>query len=81
MGRRTAVVTQADVVRAIRAAQAAGLTITRLVVRADGVALETTPPPALHGSLIGASPPTGVWLATDGDANEWDEVLEPGWKP
>lgn len=39
--RRRAAVTQADIARAIRAAQATGLTIARTVVRSDGVAIET----------------------------------------
>ncbi|WP_082523927.1 hypothetical protein [Methylobacterium sp. Leaf399] len=41
MPRRAALVTQADIARAIRAAQAAGLSVHRVVVRADGVAVET----------------------------------------
>lgn len=45
MPRRAASVTQADIARAIRAAQAAGLPVLRIVVRADGVAVETTPQP------------------------------------
>ena len=43
MPRRAATVTQADIARAIRAAQAAGLPVTRIVVRADGVSVETAP--------------------------------------
>lgn len=39
--RRRAVATQADTARAIRAAQAAGLTIPRIVVRPEGTAVET----------------------------------------
>ncbi|TXN76680.1 hypothetical protein [Methylobacterium sp. WL8] len=42
MPRRAASVTQADIARVIRAAQAAGLPVLRIVVRADGVAIETT---------------------------------------
>jgi hypothetical protein len=42
MPRRPASVTQADIARMIRAAQQCGLTITRLVVRSDGVAVETS---------------------------------------
>ena len=42
MPRRSATITQADVSRAIRAAKAAGLPIVRIVVRADGIAVETT---------------------------------------
>lgn len=42
MPRRPAAITQADVARAIRAVQAAGLPILRVVVRPDGVAVETT---------------------------------------
>ena len=46
MSRRPALVTQADVARAIRAARAAGLTIVRVVARPDGIAIETTDLPA-----------------------------------
>lgn len=42
MPRRPALVTQADVNRAIRAARQAGLVITRIVARPDGVAIETS---------------------------------------
>ena len=41
MPRRAAMVTQADIARAIRAIQAAGLPVMRVVVRPDGVAVET----------------------------------------
>lgn len=41
MPRRAATVTQADIARAIRAIQAAGLPVMRVVVRPDGVAVET----------------------------------------
>jgi len=41
MSRRTANITQADIARAIRAVQSAGLHVLRVVVRADGIALET----------------------------------------
>jgi hypothetical protein len=41
MPRRPALVTQADVNRAIRAARQAGLVITRIVARPDGVSIET----------------------------------------
>jgi hypothetical protein len=41
MPRRSATVTQADIARAIRAVQAAGLPVMRVIVRADGVAVET----------------------------------------
>lgn len=41
MPRRAASVTQADIARAIRAVRAAGLSVRRVVVRADGVAVET----------------------------------------
>ncbi|MCJ2035254.1 hypothetical protein [Methylobacterium sp. J-068] len=41
MPRRAAMVTQADIARAIRAIQAAGLPVMRVVVRTDGVAVET----------------------------------------
>jgi hypothetical protein len=43
MPRRPAAITQADVARAIRAVQAAGLPVLRVVVRPDGVAVETAP--------------------------------------
>ena len=44
MGRRAAVVTQADIARAIRALQATGLPVTRVVVRGHEVLVETTAP-------------------------------------
>lgn len=52
--RRHAVVTQTDVARAIRATQAAGLTITRVVARADGVAIETADAPSVEVLPVGA---------------------------
>lgn len=45
MSNRRATVTQADVARAIRAAKKEGLTVTRLVVRPDGIAVETSANP------------------------------------
>ena len=51
-----AVVTQAAIARAIRAAQAAGLTIARIVVRSDGVSVETADAPAVD-AMPGVSPP------------------------
>jgi hypothetical protein len=42
MSNRRATVTQADIARAIRAAKKEGLTVARLVVRIDGVAVETS---------------------------------------
>lgn len=42
MSRRPALVTQADVARAIRAAQNAGLRVVRVVARPDGVSIETS---------------------------------------
>ena len=45
MPRRAASVTQADIARAIRALQAAGLSVHCVVVRQDGIALETLPRP------------------------------------
>jgi hypothetical protein len=39
---RRATVTQADVARTIRATKKEGLTVTRLVVRPDGIAVETS---------------------------------------
>lgn len=47
MSRRPATVTQADVARAIRAALAAGLTVVRIIARADGVAIETRAAPSV----------------------------------
>lgn len=41
MSNRPATVTQADVERAIRACQRRGVPIVRVVVRKDGVAIET----------------------------------------
>lgn len=49
MSRRPATVTQADVARTIRAAQAAGIKIVRIVTRADGVAIETEHAPVPAG--------------------------------
>ncbi|ACL57488.1 hypothetical protein [Methylobacterium nodulans] len=42
MPRRPAAVTQADIARAIRAVRDAGLPVTRVVLRPDGIAVETT---------------------------------------
>jgi hypothetical protein len=42
MPRRPATVTQADVARTIRAVMAAGLRISRVVTRPNGVSIETT---------------------------------------
>jgi len=41
MPRRPAIVTQADVARSLRAVVAEGLTIIRVVIRPDGVSIET----------------------------------------
>ncbi len=49
MPRRPAAITQADVARAIRAVRAAGLPVVRVVVRPDGIAVETQEHPA-HNS-------------------------------
>lgn len=43
MPRRAATVTQADIARTIRAMRDSGLAVVRVVVRQDGVALETVP--------------------------------------
>ena len=46
MSRRPAIVTQADVRRLIRAVRQEGLHVRGVVVRADGIALETAESPA-----------------------------------
>lgn len=46
MSGRPATTTEADLKRAIRAMQAAGLVITRLVARKDGIAIETDKAPS-----------------------------------
>ena len=51
MSRRAAMVTQADIARAIRAVRDAGLPVVRVVVRSDGVAVETS------GRVIEAAEP------------------------
>ncbi|ACL62095.1 hypothetical protein [Methylobacterium nodulans] len=51
MSRRQAVVRQADIARTIRAMRDAGLTVVRVVVRPDGVALETTEDPPSAESI------------------------------
>lgn len=48
MSRHAATVTQADIARAIRAVQAAGLPVMRVVVKADGVVVETVRPSERH---------------------------------
>jgi hypothetical protein len=45
MPRRPNTVTQSEVTRNIRAVQAANLQVSRVVVRRDGVSIETTPEP------------------------------------
>lgn len=47
MANRATIVTQADVTRTIKACQKAGLTIARVVVRVDGVAIETNEVPGI----------------------------------
>lgn len=47
MSRRPANVTQADVARMIRAAQATGVRIVRIVASKDGVAIETEDAPTI----------------------------------
>ena len=49
MPHRPANITQADIARAIRAVQNAGLPVLRVVVRADGIAVETVEPSTLAG--------------------------------
>ena len=50
MPRRPANITQADIARAIRAVQNAGLHVVRVVVRADGIAVETLECPGPNGA-------------------------------
>jgi hypothetical protein len=57
MGRRPAEVSQADIARTIRAMRDAGLTVVRVVVRRDGVAVETTDVPAVTNPLAPDGPP------------------------
>ena len=61
MPRTPARVTQADVSRAIRAARQAGLVITRIVARPDGVAIETSETPTVlpFPALPAGQPPAG----------------------
>ncbi|ACA15365.1 hypothetical protein M446_0811 [Methylobacterium sp. 4-46] len=66
MPRRRAAVTQADVARAIRAMQDAGLPVVRVVVHADGVAIET----AQEGD-----PMKPVALLDDGPDAEREEII------
>ncbi len=49
MPRRPALITQADVSRAIRAVQAVGLDVAAVVVRPDGVSVETRPSNVIAG--------------------------------
>lgn len=43
MGARPAVISQADIIRAVRAMKAAGVPAVRVVYRRDGVAIEPVP--------------------------------------
>lgn len=52
MSNRSALVTQAEVARVIRACRQTGLAITRIVVRPDGVEVETAEAGALPVSTI-----------------------------
>jgi|GEM_PF-2729846 len=52
MAGRAANATQAEVERVIRAAKAAGLTIVRIVARADGIAVETEAAPPAPAAII-----------------------------
>ncbi len=58
MPRRPTTVTQADIARAIRAVRNAGLPVVRVIVRSDGVAVETVGGPdiAAHAEGITAPP-------------------------
>lgn len=63
MPRRAALVTQADVARALRACRQAGLAVTRIIVRADGAAIETmAAPPAPAEERPEVEPGTEVVL-------------------
>lgn len=62
MPRRAATVTQADVARAIRAAQAAGLTIRRIVARGDGIVIETAERETLEPDLPADKPDKPIVL-------------------
>ncbi len=66
MPRRPATVTQADVARAIRAMRDAGLPVVRVVVRADGVVLETTG----DGESV-----TSVALSSDAPDAQREEII------
>lgn len=59
---RKAILKQAEITRAIKAAIAAGLTIAECVATRDGVRIIT--PEGTRGKV--------------GDANPWDEVLDDG---
>lgn len=63
MAPRAATVTQADIARALRAAQAAGLTVAEYVTTKDGVRVITT---------------DGAARAAGRAANPWDEVFDDG---
>lgn len=62
MPRRPATVTQADVARAIRAVIAAGLSVVRVVARADGVAIETAQDSAPDAAPDEAAPGKSIVL-------------------
>ena len=58
MSRRRATVTQADVMRTLRAVKASGLTIVRVVARPDGVAIETAEAENLPPEPVASAPDT-----------------------
>jgi hypothetical protein len=65
MPHRPATVTQADVARTIRAVKATGEKIVRIVVRPDGVAIETVetaPPMPAEEQPPAAEPPKQIVL-------------------
>ena len=69
MARGTCTFRQRDVTRAIRGAQAAGVTLRRVWIEADGR--------IVLGLAYGRAEEDGVLLTAEKqDNNEWDEVLD-----
>ena len=69
MARGTCTFRQRDVTRAIRGAQAAGVTLRRVWIEADGR--------IVLGLAYGQAEEDGVLLTAEKqDNNEWDEVLD-----